>query len=217
MKHLLPEMNSDNKKKAAEAAPDTGTFAMLKKIILAVAAFVTLSTGAITPASAIGLGSFSRSGAFSRDYTPGRAAPLAFQLFCLKYRNECKTGKGRAQVSYNARVHAILNSVNRSVNASIRPVSDRTDTWSLNPKSGDCEDFALTKRSRLIRAGLPASALRIAVVRTRSGEGHAVLLVKTSAGEFVLDNIRKTVMKRHAMPYRVVSISGSNPLRWNNG
>ena len=190
---------------------------MPKKFLIAVTTAATLMTSTLSPACAFGLGSFSRQGPAREELNlPGRPAPLAFQLFCLKYRSECKTTRGHSLVTYTSRVKATLASVNRSVNSSIRPKHDLGDTWSLNPREGDCEDYVLTKRSRLIRAGIPASALRIAVVKTSAGEGHAVLFVKTSAGEFVLDNLRSSIVKRQAMPYRFVSASSGNPLRWNN-
>lgn len=185
---------------------------MFKKALLAVAAVATLTFASITPASAIGLGSFSRNGPASEFAS--RPAPLAYQLFCLKYRNECKVGGGRSTVAYTPRIRKLLNSVNRSVNGSIIARNDSGDSWSLNPRFGDCEDFALTKRSRLIRAGVPAAALRIAVVRTRSGEGHAVLFVRTSAGEMVLDSIRKNIVARNQMSYRLVMEASADPTRF---
>jgi predicted transglutaminase-like cysteine proteinase len=163
---------------------------MLKKILVAFAA-AALTFMAVTPASAIGLGA-SRDIGNMRAFQPraGKPAPLAFQLFCLRYRSECKASR-TSEIPYTTKLQATLASVNRSVNRSIIPLNERRDVWSLNPRFGDCDDYVMTKRSRLIRAGVPAGALRVAVVKTRSGEGHAVLIVKTSAGEYVLDNIRK--------------------------
>nr|WP_316656228.1 transglutaminase-like cysteine peptidase [uncultured Gellertiella sp.] len=189
---------------------------MFKKILLAVAAIATITIGTISPANAFGLGSLSRKSTYNRDAGSAHLTPLAYQLFCLNNPRECRAGHGKSRVSYNSRIFATIAAVNRSVNSSIRPVHDRGDVWSLNPGAGDCEDYALTKRSRLIHAGIPSGALRIAVVRTRSGEGHAVLFVKTSAGDFVLDNLKSYVYKRQQMTYHVVAVSGANPLRWRN-
>jgi predicted transglutaminase-like cysteine proteinase len=107
-----------------------------------------------------------------------------------------------------------LQSVNSSVNRSIRPRRDRLDTWSATARRGDCDDYVMTKRRSLMRAGVPASALRIAIVRTRRGEGHAILIVKTSAGELVLDNLRSGIVRRNETGYRFVSVSTADPLRW---
>jgi predicted transglutaminase-like cysteine proteinase len=90
--------------------------------------------------------------------------------------------------------------VNRDVNRRIRETSDRrqfgqTDFWALPDMSdrtgarGDCEDFVLVKRALLISAGVPASALSIALGDTLWGDPHAVLLVATDKGEYVLDNL----------------------------
>lgn len=59
---------------------------------------------------------------------------------------------------------------------------------------GDCEDYVLEKRRALLAEGVPAHALSIAVVRTSWGESHAVLLVSTSQGDYVLDNLNPWVL-----------------------
>ena len=53
---------------------------------------------------------------------------------------------------------------------------------------GDCEDYALSKRKALGEAGLSRRALRLGVVRLVSGKAHAVLVVVTDRGDYVLDN-----------------------------
>lgn len=88
----------------------------------------------------------------------------------------------------------LLSAVNQEVNRAIAPRSDgfAADVWSLpladGSAVGDCEDYVLEKRRALAARGVPPETLSIAVVRTRSGESHAVLLVDTDAGELVLDN-----------------------------
>ena len=57
-------------------------------------------------------------------------------------------------------------------------------------------------------------ALRMAVVRTSKGEGHAVLVVKTSKGDLVLDNIKKTIVSRQQTDYRWIAIASQNPSAW---
>lgn len=100
------------------------------------------------------------------------------------------------------------------MNRSIKPLNERRDVWSLNPTYGDCDDYVMTKRSKLIRAGVPSGALRVAVVRTQQGVGHAVLLVKTSSGDYVLDNLRSTIIKREQTGYRFLNVASSNPWKW---
>jgi predicted transglutaminase-like cysteine proteinase len=93
-----------------------------------------------------------------------------------------------------------LQQINSHVNGTIREVSDleqygREDVWVL-PTSGmgDCEDFAMLKRKMLIERGWPASALSISVGATAQGEAHAVLLVATAQGQYVLDNLTSSIL-----------------------
>lgn len=93
-----------------------------------------------------------------------------------------------------------LRAVNRDINRSIRPSTDRAlygmeEFWqrplltSGAGARGDCEDYALEKRARLISLGWPVESLALAVaVAPRIGL-HAVLLVQTDEGDFVLDNL----------------------------
>ena len=55
--------------------------------------------------------------------------------------------------------------------------------------SGDCEDYALAKRDALIAAGIGSANARIATGVLPSGEYHAMLIVSTKRGDFVLDNL----------------------------
>ena len=87
--------------------------------------------------------------------------------------------------------------------------------WTVSASAGDCEDYVLTKRHQLIRAGIPASSLRIAYVKTRRGEDHAILIVKTNGKDLVLDNLTATIRPLSQTGYRVISISGANPLKWS--
>lgn len=142
-------------------------------------------------------------------------APLGFQIFCLTNKSHCRGG-GRSSVAFSDALLKKLNSVNRSVNRSIRPRRDRGDVWSINVKSGDCEDYVLTKRSRLISAGVSASALRIAYVKTRSGISHAVLIIRTNKGDFVLDNLNNRIKEWNKTGLKFIAMSGSNPRHWSS-
>ncbi|WP_164212860.1 transglutaminase-like cysteine peptidase, partial [Stenotrophomonas maltophilia] len=73
----------------------------------------------------------------------------------------------------------------------------------------------LLKKQMLIRAGLPASALLITVVRDRKGDGHAILTVKTDRGDYILDNENDEIRLWHATGYRFVKRqSQEDPNRW---
>ena len=158
---------------------------------------------------------FAAAGSLDSRRATSADAPLAYLLFCLEHNTQCATGKvGRVQ--HSNKLRQTLERVNRSVNSSIRFKADRRESWSSNVSRGDCEDFALTKRKMLVRAGVPAGALRLATVRTRRGEGHAVLVVMTSAGELVLDNARTTIVDRRQTNYRWLSMASKDPRRWTD-
>lgn len=142
------------------------------------------------------------------------SAPLGFQIFCLKNASHCRSNS-RASTNYSSSLMQAMNRVNRQVNRSIRGQNDRVgDTWSINVRRGDCEDYVLAKRASLIRMGVPSGALRIATAHTRWGAPHAVLVVRTNRGDYVLDNLTGSVKQWNQTGLRLIAMSGSNPLRW---
>lgn len=170
-----------------------------KLAAFAVAAFVAVAAVA-TPVTAI---------------AGGAHAPLGYQVMCLKTPQECKGG-GKAKITVTNKVMATLKRVNSHVNHTIKPRNDSgADVWSASATSGDCEDYVLAKRRALIKAGIPASSLRIAYTKTRSGEGHAILIVKTNGKDLVLDNLTATIKPLSQTGYRILSMSGANPRSWS--
>lgn len=119
---------------------------------------------------------------------------------------------------------SLLNRVNGEVNGAIEQRSDvanygRDDYWNTpleeGRQAGDCEDYVLEKERALIAAGLPRAALNIALVTTRWGESHAVLLVATSEGEYVLDNLSPWLLTWREAPYKWLrrQVNG-DPFSW---
>jgi predicted transglutaminase-like cysteine proteinase len=107
---------------------------------------------------------------------------------------ECKQGPLEEQ-RFSATPDRLseLDSINRRVNREITPATDMeiygvAEYWTIPTSRGDCEDYALLKRKRLMARGWPASALLMTVVRDEKGEGHAVLTARTVQGDFILDN-----------------------------
>lgn len=193
----------------------------LGKKILAVATAVLLS--ALPEAGhAFGPGSLGRDmGRVNRAYIPTAsriAAPFASIIFCRQNPEECAPTRSRfyaQRLPMNQVRMRDLREVNVKVNKQIRPVNDVGDTWSLEPASGDCEDYAITKRHELIAKGWPSHALRLAVAFTAYGEGHMVLVVKTEQGDLVLDNRYNAVREWNKTGLRWVMIqSPANPARW---
>ncbi|MCS6758631.1 MAG: transglutaminase-like cysteine peptidase [Candidatus Devosia euplotis] len=91
---------------------------------------------------------------------------------CKNSPAECRGG-GSASIAATPDLLAPLKNVNAKVNRSIRYRPERIDDWAVNPRNGDCEDYALSKRSALVQAGVDASALRIGITTTRRGTCRA--------------------------------------------
>ncbi|WP_062018181.1 transglutaminase-like cysteine peptidase [Aureimonas sp. AU4] len=146
-------------------------------------------------------------------------APFAHVRFCKVNPEQCRSDGGAARLTLNRQTLATIRSVNMQVNRSIRPVNDRNtplgDVWTLSPRQGDCDDFAVTKRQALIRAGFSAAALRLLVATTSWGEGHAVLVVATNGGDLVLDNMTDRVRSLAETGLRPIKVqSSADPRRW---
>ncbi|MDQ2954560.1 MAG: transglutaminase-like cysteine peptidase, partial [Pseudomonadota bacterium] len=63
--------------------------------------------------------------------------------------------------------------------------------------------------------GWPRHTLLITVVREMSGDGHAVLTVKTDKGDFILDNQNEEILLWSETSYRYVKRqSQSDPNVW---
>jgi predicted transglutaminase-like cysteine proteinase len=136
--------------------------------------------------------------------------PYAFINFCERMPRECARGPQEDQRFYAtpARMKE-LDAVNRAINHDIEPVTDvelygMTDYWTMPATKGDCEDYVLLKRKRLMELGWPASALLVTVVRDERGEGHAVLTARTMQGDFILDNKTDEIKVWHRTRYEFV-------------
>jgi predicted transglutaminase-like cysteine proteinase len=94
---------------------------------------------------------------------------------------------------------ARLGWLNRTVNVSIKPASDRAlygdaDYWAsplqtLANGAGDCEDFAILKYVALRELGVGADDLRVVIVQDdKRRTEHAILAVRSERKWLVLDN-----------------------------
>jgi predicted transglutaminase-like cysteine proteinase len=101
---------------------------------------------------------------------------------------------------------AKIEIINRSVNQAIRYVSDFeqhgvADFWSsplqtLRAGMGDCEDYAIAKRSLLLAAGVAEADLKLLLVRDLAvRQDHAVLAVRLDGRWLVLDNRRSALLE----------------------
>jgi predicted transglutaminase-like cysteine proteinase len=126
--------------------------------------------------------------------------PVGHYEFCRSLPQECRANPGRsAPVELTRDGWKTILEVNYDVNQSVTPLTDKEiygveEHWAYPDKMGDCEDYVLLKRKRLMQAGFSPSDLLITVVLQPNGEGHAVLTVRTDRGDFVLDNMRNKVL-----------------------
>jgi predicted transglutaminase-like cysteine proteinase len=135
--------------------------------------------------------------------------PVGHYELCQKRAVECEqvTAK-RAPVELTRELWATIVDVNNLVNTMVTPRTDWQiwgveERWSYPTDGiGDCEDYVLEKRRQLMKAGMPAGNLLITVVRQPNGDGHAVLTVRTSLGDFVLDNLEARVLAWHDTQYQ---------------
>ncbi|NGO64172.1 transglutaminase-like cysteine peptidase [Rhizobium daejeonense] len=144
-------------------------------------------------------------------------APYAFVRFCIQMPKECAPKQGAKEVGLSASVAVDIASINRSVNHRIAPRNDRNglDVWTLSPRYGDCDDYAVTKRRKLIEAGLPARSVRLAIGRTPNGQGHAVVVVRTRTADLVLDNRSDAIKRVNEVDLVWIKMeSADNPKWW---
>jgi predicted transglutaminase-like cysteine proteinase len=148
-------------------------------------------------------------------------APMAYTMFCQRYKNECRTRplfRG-GSVRLNAERWADLKQVNQTVNRSIIPESKELEVaaldWLINPARGDCSDYAVTKRHELLGRGWPSRVLLLSEVVTSWGKHHLVLVVRTRSGDLVLDNLTPQIKPWARAPYRWVRMQMPNsPRLW---
>ncbi len=133
--------------------------------------------------------------------------PQGYIDFCLNNERACVL-EGDSLISWTPDVRARIDAINTAVNAEIAFVSDSEalgleDEWNY-PRNckGDCEDIALEKRRRLVAAGFPSASLTMATVfHEVQFFPHAVLLVESSKGTWVLDNFYDSALCWDAVPY----------------
>lgn len=148
--------------------------------------------------------------------------PMAYTQFCLRYKSQCKTER---MVFRGGPVHLTeqrwedLKGVNTLVNSAITAEPNTEglagEKWLINPSNGDCNDYAVSKRSQLLARGWPARVLLLSEVVTSWGEHHLILVVRTSAGDLLLDNLTPQIRPWTRAPYRWVRMqTPKNPNFW---
>lgn len=148
--------------------------------------------------------------------------PMGFVDFCQRNEQECVSRQGRrdAVVLTPARMQRLAH-VNAAINAMIQPISDAdhygvVEYWTIpKDRRGDCEDYVLEKKRVLIKHGWPESALLITVVNDEHNEGHAVLTIRTTQGDLILDNKNSKILPWYKTPYTYLKRQSiANPQVW---
>ncbi len=82
-------------------------------------------------------------------------------------------------------------------------------------KSGDCEDYAITKYFALKQLGVPASDMRIVILLDSIRRlAHAILVVYTGGDAYVLDNLSNVVLSHQRYGHYVPQYSINEEHRW---
>lgn len=133
--------------------------------------------------------------------------PIGHVKFCRANPQQCRSqaSQDRAMALTQDRWDELIQ-INHEVNRAVLPISDMDlysvpEVWAFPDRYGDCEDYVLLKRHRLMQAGWPSGSLLITVVRDIDGGGHAVLTVRTDRGDFVLDNQEALIKHWTETPY----------------
>ncbi len=147
--------------------------------------------------------------------------PIGYTQFCRENPNDCESRATRpVHVKMDPTVFTQMDEINRAINAQITPMTDMelygvNEYWTIPTTAGDCEDYVLLKRKKLMEAGWPEQTLLITVVRDEKGDGHAVLTVTTNQGDMILDNQSDEIKHWKNTPYAYVKRqSQQNPRMW---
>lgn len=152
----------------------------------------------------------------------GTAKPLQGWIkFCENFPAECAVDVTEPEVvEMTPQTWKSIVAVNQRVNSSIKAVTDAdhfgiVDTWGFpDDGRGDCEDFQLLKRRILAENGLPRRAMRMAVVIDELGEGHAVLVVRTNRGDYILDNKTSSILPWSRTGYVYIKRESQDMVGW---
>jgi predicted transglutaminase-like cysteine proteinase len=152
----------------------------------------------------------------------GRAIPpKGFVEFCATHPAACNPSNVKGDpVPLTPKAWRDLLEVNHSVNNAHSVETDAssrgvTESWNYPKGVGDCEDFALEKRRLLIQRGWPSNALLITIVNVPLYGPHAVLVVSSAEGDYVLDILDASIRAWSEVNYRwLTRQSKDNPRAW---
>ena len=171
-------------------------------------------------------------------------APSGFVEMCARDAVLCMAGLGRwgQPIKHNPAVEAqpvaaaqiptaagadefaFVKTINTQVNRAIRPMADymtsgSNEVWSRPGRGdylvGDCEDYAIEKRMRLIEAGIAPEKLFFSAAYVKGYGMHIVLVARLQAGDVVLDSLSPHVLAWSKVHYNWLRVqSTKDPLVW---
>lgn len=149
------------------------------------------------------------------------SAPAGAAGLCSRYDWACARAPGASAFTEDQLRTA--QAVNRKINASVRQINDidqyrREEVWTLpTARGGDCEDLALLKKAELIRHGISPDRLLLATVLDKRRGSHAVLVLRTDKGDYVLDSLTSRVLHWSKTGYSFIRMQDPRaPERWNS-
>ncbi|WP_377354234.1 transglutaminase-like cysteine peptidase [Phenylobacterium conjunctum] len=175
--------------------------------------------------------------AFETRATPAAASGSVVRIGLTSAMSDLQTLKAQGDVTARGRTRVVgdglqltkaswkrISAINEQINRSMAQRSDlevygTEEKWALpledGLRAGDCEDFALEKRHALIAAGIPRSALNLAVAITPQGVAHTVLIVSSDRGDFVLDSLTPWILpwSKTGYQWRQRQVAGQS-MRW---
>lgn len=147
------------------------------------------------------------------------AAPEGFSTVCDAYGWACARLTGKSMADDD--LVALASEINETVNASVTEISDSSqygvaDLWALpTARGGDCEDMALLKKQMMLQRGVGSDRLLIATVLDRTREPHAVLILRSAAGDLVLDNLDRQIKPWRSTGYSFLRMQDpGKPEHW---
>ncbi|MGO4734937.1 transglutaminase-like cysteine peptidase [Bosea sp. 2KB_26] len=150
-------------------------------------------------------------------------APYAWTDFCKRSPVECAVNTQEPErVEMTPKLWKTIIALNNKINREIEAVTDQdhwgvVDRWDIpTDGKGDCEDYALLKRKRLAEAGVPRRAMLMTVVIDEENAGHAVLMIRTDRGDYVLDNKRNAILPWSQTGYVYVKRESQYQTGWTS-
>jgi predicted transglutaminase-like cysteine proteinase len=142
-------------------------------------------------------------------------APPGFIETCKRYQWFCVNQANGARTASQADMLDLAHKINRRVNNAVTQLSDPenygvADYWTLPANgNGDCEDFVLQQFKLLLDAGIDSHDMSIAVVLDGKGGNHAVLVLRHSTGDLVLDSLSRRIRPWNQTGYTYLAMQSS--------